>query len=295
MKFPKDLLKRLRNPASAKNAGNREPIRSPVGPVNTPENDDPIQSTISVPKVPIGSKGKVGSIITAPQINAENGASFGHKSVFEADPFSHKTQYRRQAIFLKLFVVAFTASVLGNIVLVSSISSLLPLKTTELALLRVDPNDDRIYQVEPVSVEVPGYEVMVEKIARRYVRDILAIDNVTQNTRFERIRRYSDSEFFNQYIKDNKDLVSRALKDGLNRSITVEGANKIIRYDDIYQFVVEFTQTDKIGRDKPKSRSLRAYLELAPRPNDVKEVDKFENPLGIRVLSMAVKEQPTKK
>ena len=116
-----------------------------------------------------------------------------------------------------------------------------------------------------VSVKVPGYELMVEKIARRYVRDILAIDDVTQNERFNRVRRYSDSDFFNAYLKANKDLISRALGDGLNRSITVVGANKIVRYDDIYQFVVEFIQTDKIGRDKPKKRHLRAYLELEPR------------------------------
>lgn len=217
-----------------------------------------------------------------------------HSSVLEADPFAFKTAARRNAFFLRFFVTYSAAATLAVIVLVSSITSLFPLKTTEFVLLRVDPNDDRIYQVEPVSVDVPGYELMVEKIARRFVREILTIDEVTQNSRFDRVRRYSDSAFFNTYIKENKDLISRALSDGLNRSITIQGANKIVRYDDIYQFVVEFTQTDRIGREKPTVRKLRAYLELAPRPQEVKEVDKFENPLGIRVLNMAVKEQPSK-
>ncbi|SFP08945.1 VirB8 protein [Cohaesibacter marisflavi] len=224
---------------------------------------------------------------------AEEGIG-NHRAVLTADPFAFKTAARRNAFFLRFFVVYSTAATLAIIVLVSTISELFPLKTTEFALLRVDPNDDRIYSVEPVSVKVPGYELMVEKIARRYVRDILAIDDVTQNERFNRVRRYSDSDFFNAYLKANKDLISRALGDGLNRSITVVGANKIVRYDDIYQFVVEFIQTDKIGRDKPKKRHLRAYLELEPRQQDVQEVDKFENPLGIRVLNMAVKEEPTK-
>lgn len=224
---------------------------------------------------------------------AEEGIG-NHRAVLDADPFAFKTAARRNAFFLRFFVVYSTAATLAIIVLVSTISELFPLKTTEFALLRVDPNDDRIYSVEPVSVKVPGYELMVEKIARRYVRDILAIDDVTQNERFNRVRRYSDSDFFNAYLKANKDLISRALGDGLNRSITVVGANKIVRYDDIYQFVVEFIQTDKIGRDKPKKRHLRAYLELEPRQQDVQEVDKFENPLGIRVLNMAVKEEPTK-
>lgn len=214
-----------------------------------------------------------------------------HSAVIQADPYSYLASHRRIAWLNRTLAACLTASVLLNITSITAISSLLPLKETQIALLRVDPNDDRIYQVEPISVEVDGYELMVEKIARRYVREILAIDSTSQNSRFAWVRRHSDSDFFNAYIKAQKDLIERALKDGLNRSITVISASEIVRYDDVLQIVVEFEQVDKFQRGKPTRKKLRAYMELAPRPQEVKEVDKFENPLGIRVLSMAVKER----
>lgn len=217
-----------------------------------------------------------------------------HANILKADPFAYKTAHRRMAWLLRLSVgmnIALIACVVASI---QALVSLVPLKETEIALLRADPSDDRIYRVEPISVEVDGFELMLEKLARRYVRQILTIDNTTQNTRFEEVRTYSDAEFFNSYVATNKTIIEEAIDDGLNRSITVKGAYQVDAYDGVYLYVVEFLQTDKFGREKPKRRPLRAFLEMTPRPQEVTTTERFENPLGIRVLGMSIKEQASK-
>jgi type IV secretion system protein VirB8 len=95
-------------------------------------------------------------------------------------------------------------------------------------------------------------------------------------------------------VKTNKTVIEEAIKDGLNRSITIKGAYQVDAYDGVYLYVVEFLQTDRIGREKPKRRHLRAFLEMTPRPHDVRAAERFENPLGIRVLGMSIKEQASK-
>ncbi|MCV0423980.1 MAG: hypothetical protein K5905_00770 [Roseibium sp.] len=217
-----------------------------------------------------------------------------HANILKADPFAYKTAHRRMAWLLRLSVGTNIALAVCVVAALQALVTLVPLKETEIALLRADPNDDRIYRVEPISMQVDGFELMLEKLARRYVRQILTIDDTTQNTRFKEVRTYSDPEFFNSYVKSNKSVIENGIEDGLNRSITVKGAYQVDDYDGVYLYVVEFLQTDKIGREKPKRRHLRAFLEMTPRPHDVSATERFENPLGIRVLGMSIKEQTSK-
>lgn len=224
-----------------------------------------------------------------PEVRVEH--EFGHSGVLSADPFAYRTAHRRLAWLLRSSVAINV--VLGACLAVTTqaLTSLVPLKTTEVALLRADPSDDRIYRVEPISVNVDGFELLLEKLSRRYVRQILTIDETTQNTRFAEVRSYSDADFFNHYVKTNKPFLDQALKDGLNRSITIKGAYKVDAYNGVFLYVVEFQQVDRMDRTEPVRRDLRAFLELTPRPNEVTEAEKFENPLGIRVLGMSIKEQ----
>lgn len=229
-----------------------------------------------------------------PEVMADMGVTPKHMNILQADPFAYKTAHRRMAWLLRLSAGTNVALVACVVVSIQALVSLLPLKETEIALLRADPADDRIYRVEPISVEVDGFELMLEKISRRYVHQILTIDGITQTTRFKEVRTYSDAGFFNAYLDENKTFIASAIEDGLNRSITVKGAYQVDAYDGVFLYVVEFVQTDRIGKEPSKRRHLRAFLELTPRPSEVTMSEKFENPLGIRVIAMSVKEQASK-
>ncbi|KZL20426.1 VirB8 protein [Pseudovibrio axinellae] len=215
------------------------------------------------------------------------------KAVLDADPFAYKAAHRRM---VTLFRISAGLNVVLGVCLALSLQAIavvLPLKTTEIALLRVDPADERIYRVEPISVEVDGFELMLEKMARRYVAQILAVDQISQSSRFREVATYSDQDFYRQFLKENEGRIDEAIEDGLNRSITVESANQVDAYDGVYQYAVDFIQTDRIGRTKPEQSRLRAYVEMTTRPQEVTSVERFENPLGIRILKLAVQERPT--
>ena len=211
----------------------------------------------------------------------------------EADPFAYQSAHRRMVALFKISAGLNVILGVGLVIALQAIAVVLPLKTTEIALLRVDPNDDRIYAVEPISVEVDGFELMLEKIARRYVALLLSVDPITQNKRFEEVRRYSDSTYFNAFLKDNESRIKQAIEDGLNRSITIESANKVDAYEGVFQYSVDFIQTDALGTRDREQVKLRAYLEMTTRPEQVSAAERFENPLGIRILDLVVKERPT--
>lgn len=213
------------------------------------------------------------------------------KALRDADPFAYKTAHRRMVALFKVSVGLNVILGVGLALSLQAIAVALPLKTTQIALLRVDPADDRIYRVEPISVEVDGFELMLEKMARRYVAQILAIDEISQGSRFREVAVYSDQDFYRQFLKDNEGRIDEAIEDGLNRSILVESASQIDAYGGVYQYSVDFVQTDQVGTAAPKRVNLRAYLEMTTRPQEVTTVERFENPLGIRILNLVVKER----
>src|SRR3546814_937281 len=67
------------------------------------------------------------------------------------------------------------------VVLGNAISTMLPLKTTEIALVRVNSNDDKVYRIEPLTQRTDGFDLVVEIAAKQYVRDLLEIDPITRS------------------------------------------------------------------------------------------------------------------
>ncbi|MGH0004349.1 VirB8/TrbF family protein [Pseudovibrio ascidiaceicola] len=229
----------------------------------------------------------------APDVSVPDKDQAQRKALRDADPFAYKSAHRRMVM---LFRVSAGLNVVLGVCLALSLQAIavaLPLKTTEIALLRVDPADDRIYRVEPITKEVDGFELMLEKMARRYVAQLLAIDPISQSSRFREVATYSDQDFYRQFLADNEGRIDEAIEDGLNRSITVESANQVDAYGGVYQYAVDFIQTDRIDRLQPEQSRLRAYLEMTTRPQEVTSIERFENPLGIRILKLAVQERPT--
>ena len=227
--------------------------------------------------------------LSLPRLIRPRAARGRHAGVMEADPYAYRTAHRRAVWLLRASVVVNVSLAAALVVAMQAFAALLPLKETRFALLRADPSDDRIYRVEPLSVDVDGFDLMLEKLARRYVRLILTIDGASQDARFREVLAYSDKDFFNRYLKAHESGVEKALHDGLTRSITVLGAHRVEAVGGTYLYAVEFAQTDRIGEEH-RRRELLAFVRLAARPHAVGETFKFENPLGLRVLALSVQE-----
>jgi type IV secretory pathway component VirB8 len=231
----------------------------------------------------------------APRDTATGSASLDrHESVRTSDPYSFAVSHRRLAWMLR--VSAGTNIVLGACLMISltAWSALLPLKETEIALVRADPDDNRIYRIEPATaLTVQGFDLLMESMARRYVRLLLEIDTVTQTERFREAFRMTDNLFYERFKKERIDTreVQTAIDSGLTRSIIVESVDFIENTHGTYKYAVDFVQIDERKGELVERRKVRAYLNMTTRPQSVSATERFENPLGVTVIDLVLKER----
>ncbi len=217
-----------------------------------------------------------------------------HETVRLADPYGFAVLHRRMAWLLR--ISAGTNIVLGAclVISLSAWSALLPLKETEVALVRTDPDDNRIYRIEPATaLTVQGFDLLMESMARRYVRLLLEIDTITQTERFREAFRMTDNGFYERFQKERIESgqVQDAINSGLTRSITVESVDFIANTHGTYKYAVDFIQTDMRGGEQVARRKVRAYLNMTTRPQTVQGTERFENPLGVTVTDLVLKER----
>lgn len=216
-----------------------------------------------------------------------------HAGVNDADPYAFQASHKRLAWLLRLSIGVII--ILGSVVAVlgHTIAALLPLKKTEYALVRTYQPDDKLYRIEPISENVEGFDFLLESMARRYVKLVVEIDPVTQSERLNEASRMTDRVFSEKFRRERIDTgeIEAAIKRGLTREVRIESVDKIKSFGKEHKVVVDFTQTDKERGKVTDKKSLRAYLSMATRPHEVREEDRYTNPLGIFVLEMTLKKR----
>ncbi|MBN2752329.1 MAG: hypothetical protein JXQ84_06440 [Rhodospirillaceae bacterium] len=223
-------------------------------------------------------------------------APVNHDSVRDADPYAFDVAHRRLAWMFRLSVMMNVSLGVVVIVLASAISTLVPLKTTQIALLRIEPSTDRVVQVdpatrvriEPITKNVKGFDLLMESFARRYVTLVKPMDTVSQASRMTEARGFSDKDFWETFAKERLTEYEAAVKTGLTRSVTIETAERLPTRGPKRLYAVDFTQTDHRSGKEKTSLALRAYLTVTTREQTVRDDERYENPLGIRVLGMSV-------
>ncbi len=216
-----------------------------------------------------------------------------HDGFRSQDPFSFAIAHRRLAWLLRISAAINIVLALAFTVSISAFSSLLPLKEVRFAFLKTDQADNRVYQIEPISKDMDGFQLFLEQKARRYVRLMLEIDSVTQGIRFQEAFAMTDNVFYKRFRRERieSNEITKAIKSGITRSITIESVDMIEINSPNYKFAVDFIQTDKRGGNLVERKYARAYLTMTTRPQEVKQNAEIENPLGIIVLDMILKEK----
>lgn len=218
-----------------------------------------------------------------------------HDQVRAADPFAFEIAHRRLAWMLRLSVATNVVLAVVVIVLASSISTLVPLKTIEVALVRLDPVSDEMrridptthVRIEPLTKGVKGYDIAMEAFARHYVSLVKPIDGVSQDARMTEAQRYSDTKFWEVFAKERLTEFNAAMQSGLTRAVKIETATLMPSRGSSRMYAVDFTQTDARSSSTEITHH-RAYLTVTTREQTVRTDERFENPLGIRVLAMSV-------
>lgn len=207
------------------------------------------------------------------------------------NPYDFDVAHRRLAWLLRLSVSINVVLGFAFAVSLSMMTELFPLKEIRPALLRIDPADNRIYEVVPATEEVEGFEVFLEATSARFIKSLLEVDGATQQRRFEEAMTLMDADFFSEWQEENIPLIQKALDAGLRREIIVNSVHLDRRFADVneWQYSVRFTRIDRYPNAQPERKALIAYLRLTTVPFETNALELYENPLGIRVLDMTVK------
>ncbi len=223
--------------------------------------------------------------------------SVGHDGVRVADPYAFEVAHRRLAWVFRLSVMINAGLFAVVLVQTGAISALVPLQRVELGLIRIEPATDRTVKADPASLvrvlpvtkTTEGFDLVMESFVRRYVRLLLEIDSASQGDRMREANLYSDGDFWKRFMTERRKDIEKATESGLNRSVVIESASRISERNGVYRYLVSFDQVDGRAGKPVESKKLHAYLAVASRPHTVRESEKFENPLGFRVLDVAVK------
>lgn len=219
-----------------------------------------------------------------------------HASVVQMDPYSFQASHRRMAWMLRLAVGMCIVQGAGNIVFVQTISELVPLKTIEFAFIRTYDGDDRTYSAEPVSKDLPGFDLFMEARASRFVKILLEIDKVTQEERMREASQMSDEEYWKKFRRERIDSgeISKAIERGIDREIMIETVTIIptLTNENEFKFAVDYKQTDRrngvVIDGNPKE--LRAFLSMVTRPQkNLPLSEKYTNPFGAYVTDLVLR------
>lgn len=223
-----------------------------------------------------------------------------HSALRANDPYAFAAVHARLAWLLRLSVM--TNVTLGAVVVVlaGAFSSLVPLKEVRPMFIRTDSAEDRVYRVEPLQQSVKGFDLVLETMAKRYVRLLLEIDSASQPARFNEAFAMTDRAFFDRFKKERLDSgdLDKALTSGLVRRVQIETAdrlaNPVLEGRGTYTYAVNFVQTDQRGGEVIERKLLTAYLQVRTSPFEAKASDLYENPLGVRVMDLTLKERSQK-
>ena len=217
----------------------------------------------------------------------------GHDAIRTADPYSFAVSHRRLAWLFRLSVMTNVCLAFVAVSMAGAISAMMPLKEVRVALLKTAPDDDRVFEVQPLAQSTDGFDLVMEAAARRFVKSTLEIDDTTQKARFDEAASMVEEGFWNDWLADHTDRIMAALDDGLKREIIVETTHRMEQRPEEWLVAVDFRQIDRFGDESSEERHLRAYLRMTVRPQQVRAANLFDNPLGVIVLDMTVKQRGT--
>lgn len=226
-------------------------------------------------------------------------APVNHDAHATADPYAFEAAHRRLAWMFRISAMFNIGLFAVVIIQTAAIAELVPLKEVQLGLIRVEPRTDQAVTIDPaervrvlpITRETPGFDLLLESFVRRYVRILLEIDTVSQGDRMREANLHSDADWWKRFVAERKKEIDRAQGTGLDRSVVVESADRISLHDGIARYAVDVVQTDKRDGQVVESKRLRAYIAVTSRPHTVRPSEKYENPLGIRVLDLSLKER----
>lgn len=196
---------------------------------------------------------------------------------------------RRYLWTTRVFALGFYLSVILNIILVFTIFNvMLPLKRVEPFLVTFSEKDDQVVHIEPLNVRVNGIDVMIEAMARDFVRvreEILTDQEEIQRRWISYLKSRMTEEDYRAFVSRVDAPFQELVQKGISRKVEID---RVLRrspgHVEVYYKTLD---QDRSGRTLLTS-SWVARLKIGFVNQETTDQEKYNNPLGFMVFDYSV-------
>ncbi len=191
----------------------------------------------------------------------------------------------------RAFAVVTAISICCNLILLLTISHIMPLYRVEPYLLTLNNKEEQVYRVIPYTKNMTSQKSITETFVRKYIllRTTLLDDVEEMSARwFEGgdMQEMSSSMVYADFLKNTgKTFFKRMKEDGLTSSVKILVVNEI--EDGLWQ--VDFSVDYFLPHSyKPSTKKRRATMKVAYQPVRVQYKERLKNPVGFKVIRFSV-------
>ena len=193
----------------------------------------------------------------------------------------------------RAFAVVTAISLCCNLILLLTISNVLPLYRVEPYLLTLSNKDEQVYNIVPYTRSMESQKSITETFVREYVllRTTLLSDVEEMQSRWQvggDLQEMSSNLVYNDFLNNTgKKLMQRMRQDGLTSNVRLLTVNEI--GDSLWQveYVVDYYLPSSYT---PRTIKYRASLKIQYQPRRVQYKERLKNPVGFKVISYGTKQ-----
>jgi len=193
----------------------------------------------------------------------------------------------------RAFAVVTAISLCCNLILLLTVSNILPLYRVEPYLLTLSSKENQVYRVIPYTRNMESQKAITETFVREYIllRTTLLSDPEEMEARWKNggdLQEMSSSIVYQDFIKNtgNK-LMQRIKQDGLTSKVKILTVNEIENGLWQVEYVVDYYLPTSY---KPKTIRYRASLKTQYQPRRVQYKERLKNPVGFKVISYGTRQ-----
>ena len=188
----------------------------------------------------------------------------------------------------RAFAVVTAISLCCNLLLLLTVSNILPLYRVEPYLLTLSDKKEQVYNIIPYSKDMESQKAITETFVRQYIllRTTLLPDIEEMLSRWQEggdLQEMSSPVVYQDFIKNTgTTLMQRMKRDGLTSNVKIITVNEI--EDGVWQ--VEYKIDYYLpSSSQPTSFRYRASLKVQYVRRRVKYKERLKNPVGFKVVS----------
>lgn len=193
----------------------------------------------------------------------------------------------------RAFAVVTAISLCCNLILLLTISNILPLYRVEPYLLTLSNKEDQVYRIIPYTRSMESQKSITETFVREYVllRTTLLSDVDEMQSRWQTggdLQEMSSNLVYQDFLSNTgKKLMQRMRQDGLTSSVRILTVNEV--GDSLWQveYVVDYYLPSSYT---PRTIKYRASLKIQYQPRKVQYKERLKNPVGFKVISYGTKQ-----